>query len=82
MQSVRRALPFLSELFLETHADHPKPCRADPSCSHEWTSEFLSLFFSSPVKIVLPGVLSERKSLFKQVLVSVAITGLRLLNHT
>ena len=28
-------LPFLRELFLGTHADHPKPCRADPSCSPE-----------------------------------------------
>ena len=35
MQSMCRALPFLRELFLGTHADHPKPCRADPSCSPE-----------------------------------------------
>ena len=35
MQSMCRALPFLRELFLGTHADHPKPCRADPSCPFE-----------------------------------------------
>ena len=35
MQSMCRVLPFWRELFLGTHADHPKPCRADPSCSPE-----------------------------------------------
>ena len=28
MQSMCRVLPFRGELFLGTHADHPKPCRA------------------------------------------------------
>ena len=35
MQNMCRVLPFWRELFLGTHADHPKPCRADPSCSPE-----------------------------------------------
>ena len=32
MQSMCRAWRFERELFVGTHADHPKPCKADPAC--------------------------------------------------